>query len=98
MSKLKPLSDKVIIKPIEENETTKFGIVLPETVEKEKKERGKIIAIGPGKLLENGQRAQMSVKVGDVIIFKKYAADDLEIDKEKFLVVGEEDIIGIIES
>jgi len=98
MIKLKPLSDKVIIKPIEENETTKFGIVLPETVEKEKKERGKIIAIGPGKLLENGQRAQMSVKVGDVIIFKKYAADDLEIDKEKFLVVGEEDIIGIIES
>jgi chaperonin GroES len=96
MIKFKPLNDKVIIKPIEEKETTKFGIVLPDTVEKEKKEKGEVVAIGPGKLLENGQRAQMSIKIGDTIVFKKYAADDLEIDKEKFLVVGEEDIIGII--
>jgi len=93
---IKPLNDKVIIRPIEEKETTKFGIVLPDTVEKEKKEKGEVVAVGPGKLLENGHRVQMGVKVGDIIIFKKYAADDLEIDKEKLLVVGEEDIIGII--
>lgn len=97
MLKLKPLNDKVIIKPIEEKETTKFGIVLPETAEKEKSEKGKIIAIGPGKLLENGQRAAMSVKVGDVVLFKKYSPDEIKIDKEEYLVIDETDIIGIIE-
>lgn len=97
MLKLKPLNDKVIIKPIEEKETTKFGIVLPETAEKEKSEKGEIIAIGPGKLLENGQRAAMSVKVGDVVLFKKYSPDEIKIDKEEYLVIDETDIIGIIE-
>ena len=97
MSKLKPLNDKVIIKPINENETTKSGIVLPETAEKEKPEKGEVIAVGPGKLLDNGQRALMNVKIGQVVLFKKYSPDEIKIDQEEFLVIDESDIIGIIE-
>ncbi len=97
MVKLRPLNDKVIIKPIREDEKTKAGIVLPDTVEKEKPEKGEVIAVGPGKLLENGQRAPMSVKVGDKVIFKKYSPDEIKINKEEYLVIDESDIIGIIE-
>ncbi len=97
MLKLKPLNDKVIIKPIEEDEKTKAGIVLPETAEKEKPEKGEVIAVGPGKLLENGSRAPMSIKVGDKVIFKKYSPDEIKIGKEEYLVIDEGDIIGIIE-
>lgn len=97
MAKLKPLHDKVIIKPVEENEKTKFGIVLPDTAEKEKPEKGEVIAVGPGKLLENGQRSVMSVKVGDLVLFKKYSPDEIKIDQEEYLVIDESDIIGIIE-
>lgn len=97
MAKLKPLNDKVIIKPVEENEKTKFGIVLPDTAEKEKPEKGEVIAVGPGKLLENGQRSVMSVKVGDLVLFKKYSPDEIKIDQEEYLVIDESDIIGIIE-
>lgn len=98
MAKLKPLNDKVIVKPIQEDEKTKSGIVLPDTAEKEKPEKGEVIAVGPGKLLENGQRAAMSVKVGDKVIFKKYSPDEVKIGKEEFLVIDEGDIIGVIES
>ncbi|MFN3301623.1 MAG: co-chaperone GroES [Patescibacteria group bacterium] len=95
--KIKPLNDKVIVKPIQEDERTRAGIVLPDTAEKEKPEKGEVVAVGPGKLLENGQRAPMSVKVGDKVIFKKYSPDEIKIDKEEFLVIEESDIIGIIE-
>lgn len=97
MAKLRPLNDKVIIKPIEDDEKTKAGIILPETAEKEKPEKGEVVAVGPGKLLENGTRAPMSVKVGDKVIFKKYSPDEIKIDKEEYLVIDESDIIGIIE-
>lgn len=95
--KIKPLNDKIIIKPIAQDEVTKSGIVLPDTIDKEKPERGEVIAIGPGKLLENGQRAQMSVKVGDKIMFKKYGPDEIKVDDEELLVISEEDVIGILE-
>lgn len=94
--KLKPLNDKVIIKPLQENETTKAGIVLPDTAEKEKPEKGEVLAVGPGKLLENGERAEMSVKVGDKVVFKKYSPDEIKIGQEEYLVIDEGDIIGII--
>jgi chaperonin GroES len=94
---LKPLNDKVIVKGLTAKEVTKAGIVLPDTAEKEKPEKGEVLAVGPGKMLENGQRSQMSVKVGDKILFKKYGPDEVKIDKEEFLVVSEEDIIAVIE-
>jgi len=94
--KIKPLNDNVIIKPLGEEEI-KGGIVLPESVDKEKPEKGEVIAVGPGKLLENGQRTPMSVKVGDKVLFKKYSPDEIKIDDEEVLVIKEEDIIGILE-
>ena len=95
--KLKPLYDHVIIKAINEDEVTKAGIVLPDTVDKEKPEKGEVIAIGPGKLLENGQRAAMGVKVGDKVMFKKYSPDEIKVDGKEYLIISESDIIAIIE-
>ena len=93
---LKPLSNHVFIEPLEEEKTTKSGIVLPDTAEKEKPIRGKVLAIGPGKLNEKGERIPMSVKVGDVVLFKKYGPDEIEIEDKKYLVGDEEDILAII--
>ena len=93
---LKPLHDNVIVKPIAEDEITKAGIVLPDTVDKEKPEKGEVIAIGPGKLLDNGQRSQMSVEVGNKVMFKKYSPDEVKVDGEEYLVISESDIIAII--
>jgi chaperonin GroES len=94
--KLIPLNDKIILKPIKEDEKTAAGIILPQTVE-EKPEKGEVIAVGPGKLLENGQRAPMSVKVGDIVIFKKYSPDEIKVDKEEYLIISEDDILAIIQ-
>ena len=68
--KLKPLGDNIVVKAISQEETTKYGIILPETVDKEKPEQGEVIAVGPGKILDNGNRSPMEVKIGDKIIFK----------------------------
>lgn len=92
----KPLSNHLFIEPIEEESKTKSGIVLPETAEKEKPVKGKIIAVGPGKLNEKGERLPMSVRVGDVVIFKKYGPDEIELGGKKYLVGDEEDILAII--
>ena len=94
---IKPLGDKIVLKPISEEEKTESGIILPDTIEKEKPEQGEVIAVGPGKLLENGGRAIMEIKTGNKVLFKKYSPDEFEIGKEKFLVVSQEDILGVIE-
>jgi chaperonin GroES len=94
---LKPLSNHVFLEPLEEEKTTKSGIVIPETAEKEKPMKGKVLAIGPGKLNEKGERTAMSVKVGDMVLFKKYGPDEIEIDGKKYLVGEEEDILAVLE-
>ncbi len=94
--KIRPLNDHVVIKPLKAEEVTKSGLVLPDTAREEKPEQGEVIAVGPGKLLENGQRAPMGVKPGDRVLFTKYAPDEVEIDREEYLVVSEEKILGII--
>jgi chaperonin GroES len=94
---LKPLNDHVIVKPITEEEKTEGGIILPDTVDKEKPEKGEIIAVGPGKLMDNGQRAEINVKVGDKIIFTKYSPNEIKIKDETYLVLSEGDILAIIE-
>lgn len=86
----------MIIKPIAEDITTKAGIVLPETVEKEKAEKGEVVAIGPGRVLDTGELAPMSVKVGDKVMFKKYSPDEIKIDGQELLVISESDILAII--
>lgn len=93
---IKPINDRVVVKPITEDEVTKSGIVLPDTVDKERPEKGEVMAIGEGKLLDNGQRAPMSVKVGDTVMFKKYSPDEIKIDDVEYLVISEEDILAII--
>ena len=94
---LKPLHNNVIVKPIREDKTTASGIVLPDTVDKERPERGEVVATGPGKLLENGSRAPISVAVGEKVLFKKYSPDEFEVDKVEYLVISENDILAVIE-
>ena len=97
MINFKPLSNRVFIEPLEEEKITKSGIVLPDTAEKEKPVRGKILATGPGKLNEKGERVPMSVKIGDTVLFKKYGPDEIEIEEKKYVVGEEEDILAILE-
>jgi len=94
---VKPLGDRVVVKSINEIEATSSGIIIPTTVEKERSERGEIIAVGPGKLADNGTRVAMSVKIGDKIIFKKYGPEEIKIDGQDFIIIEESDILGIIE-
>ena len=94
---IKPLDDRVVIKPAKEDEITKGGIVLPDTVDKERPEKGEVMAVGEGKLLENGQRAPLSVKVGDVVMFKKYSPDEVKVDDVEYLVISESDILAVIQ-
>ena len=95
--KLKPLSNHIFIEPVAEDKLTKSGIVLPETAEKEKPIKGKVLAVGPGKFNEKGERMPMSVKEGDIVLFKKYGPDEIEIDGKKYLVGEEDDILAILE-
>lgn len=95
---IKPLSNHIFLEVVEEEKITKSGIVLPETAEKEKPMKGKIIAVGPGKLNDKGERIPMSVKVNDTVLFKKYGPDEIEIEDKKYLVGDEDDILAIIES
>ncbi|EKD32931.1 MAG: hypothetical protein ACD_76C00113G0003 [uncultured bacterium] len=94
---LKPLSDYIIVKPLSDEEVRASGIVLPDTRDKERPERGEVISVGPGKLLENGQRSPMEVKPGDKVMFKKYSPDEIKIDNAEALVIRMEDIVGVIE-
>lgn len=94
--KLKPLDDRVVIKQLEAEEKTAGGIILPDTA-KEKPQIGKVIAIGPGKLLDNGKRNKMTVKKNDEVIYARYIGNDVEIDGEKHVILRESDILGIVE-
>ncbi len=94
---IRPIHTNVIVEPITEEATTASGIVLPDTVDKEKPEKGRVVAIGDGKLLRNGARAPMSVKVGDVVVFKKYSPDEIKVENKEYLVIQEGDIMAIVE-
>lgn len=94
---IRPLGDRVVVRPISKEETTRSGIVIPETTEKERPEQGEIIAVGPGKILENGQRTPLDVKVGDKVLFSKYGPTEIKIEKEEYLVIKEEDILAILQ-
>lgn len=93
---IKPLADRVLVRPQEREERTKGGIVLPDTA-KEKPQLGKVLAVGQGRLLENGERVAMEVKVGDTILFSKYAGTEIKVDDEDLLLIGERDILAIVE-
>ena len=94
--KLRPLGDRVVAKAISRETVTKSGIVLPDTA-KEKPQEGEILAVGPGKVLDNGKRVTLEVKVGQKILFAKYAGTEVKIDGEEYLILRESDIMGIVE-
>jgi chaperonin GroES len=92
-AKIEPLGDRVVIKPIPKEEVSKGGIVLPDTV-KEKPQEGEIIGVGPGKLSEEGKRIAMEVKVGDTVIYSKYAGTEFKLDDEEVVIMRESDILA----
>ena len=95
--KITPLSDHILIEALKQEEKTKSGILLPESVEKEKPEQGKVIAVGPGKKTEDGKVIPLEVKAGDVVLFKKYGPDEIKIEDKEYLIASEEDILAIVE-
>ncbi|MSR19027.1 MAG: co-chaperone GroES [Phycisphaerales bacterium] len=96
MSSVRPLEDRILIKPLTAESKTASGIYLPETA-KEKPMQGKVVAIGPGKLLDNGTRMQPTVKKGDTVVFGKYSGTEVEIKTVKHLIVRESELLGVIE-
>ncbi len=94
--RIQPLADHILIEPLKQEEKTKSGILLPDTAEKEKPEQGKVVAVGPGKKDETGKIIPMEVKVGDVVLFKKYGPDEIKIEDKEYLIASEEDILAII--
>jgi chaperonin GroES len=93
VSKLEPLGDRVVIRPSKREEVSKGGIVIPDTA-KEKPQEGEVVAVGPGKMTDDGKRIAMDVKVGDIVVYARYAGTDLKIDEEELVVVRESDILA----
>ena len=95
--KIKPLADKVLIKRVEAENKTKGGIVLPDTA-KEKPRRGKIVSVGDGKLLDDGSRSEIQVKVGDLVLFSSYGGTEIKINGDEYLIMEESEIMAILEN
>ncbi len=91
--KLEPMADRLVVKPIEQEEKTKTGIYLPDTA-KEKPQEGKVVAVGPGRLSEDGNRIAMDVKVGDIVIYAKYSGTEIKIEGEEYMILRESDILA----
>jgi chaperonin GroES len=96
-TKLRPLGDRVVIEPTPREEMTKSGIVLPDTA-KEKPQEGKVLAVGPGRLLDDGKRESVDVKVGDKVLYAKYAGTEFKVDDNELLIVSQKDILAVIDA
>ncbi|MCP6719057.1 MAG: co-chaperone GroES [Patescibacteria group bacterium] len=94
---IKPLADYILIEPIKEEEKTKSGILLPETVDKERPEEGRVIAVGPGKKTDSGKVIPIDVKVGQKVLFTKYSPSEIKVDNKEYLIAKQEDILAVIE-
>ncbi len=95
---LRPLHDRLIVKAVSKEEVTALGIIIPDTAGEKRPEQGEIVAIGPGKLRDDGSRSALSVKVGDKIVFKKYAPDEVKMGDETYLVLAESDVMAVVEA
>ncbi len=93
---IKPMGDRIVVKPIPQEDKTKGGIFLPETA-KEKPQEGKVLAVGPGTLLDSGERVKIDVKVGDKVLYSKYGGSEIKIDGEEYVILRESDVWGVIE-
>ena len=94
--KVKPLDDRVVVKPLDAEEVTAGGIVLPDTA-KEKPQKGTVVAVGPGKLLDSGKRTEVAVKKGDVVLYGKYSGSDIKTEGEELKILHETDLLGLVE-
>jgi chaperonin GroES len=94
---LRPLGDRVVIRPLAREEVTKSGIVLPDTA-KEKPQQGEVLAVGPGRVLDNGERVNMDVQNGDRVLFAKYAGTEFKLEEEELLILSEKDILAVMEN
>ena len=94
---LKPLADHIIVEAVVKEEKTSSGIYLPDTAAKEKPQTGKVIAVGKGKVLENGTRVEPEVKVGEVVVFAKYSGTEVKVDEKEYLILSERDILAVID-
>lgn len=94
--KIKPLADKIVIRVIEDTEQTSGGIFIPDSA-KEKPQKGEVVAVGPGKILDSGEREPIDVKVGDVILYAKYSGTDVKVESETFKILSVKDALGILE-
>lgn len=95
LSMIKPLSDHILVEPVRE-EKKKGGIILPDTVEKERSEKGKVIAVGPGKRDKEGKRVPIDVKKGDVVVFTKYSPNEIKVDGREYLIIKEDDVLAVL--
>ncbi|MEK7548485.1 MAG: co-chaperone GroES [Patescibacteria group bacterium] len=93
--KIKPLADRLVIRPLEQERAAKGGIIIPETA-KEKPQEGEVIAVGPGKLDKDGQRVPLEVKVGDKVLFSRYGGDEFKIDNIEYKILREDEVLGIV--
>jgi chaperonin GroES len=93
---IRPLGDRLVVKPAPSEEKTKSGIVLPDTA-KEKPQEGEVVAVGSGRILDNGQRVPMDVKVGEKVLYSKYAGNEIKINDEEYLILREMDVLGVVE-
>jgi chaperonin GroES len=97
-TKLRPLGDRVLVSPLrQEGVKTKSGLIIPETVSKERPEQGKVVAVGEGKFLDNGEIRPLNVKKGDIVLFSKYGPDEIKVDGEEYLIISESNILAVIE-
>jgi chaperonin GroES len=95
MANLKPLGDRVVVKPKAKEETTRGGIVLPDTAS-EKPQQGEVVSVGPGRVLDNGKRVELDVKTGDTVLFAKYAGTEFKLDEDDFLILRESDVLAVL--
>jgi len=95
--KLRPLEDHIIVEAVEENSTHSSGIIIPDTVSKEKPQKGKVLAVGPGKINSEGGRMPMDIKVGDTVLFSKYGPTEVKIEGKELLVLSQTDVLAVIE-
>lgn len=95
--KLRPMDDRLLVEPMEEELSTSFGLVLPETASREKPQKGRVVAVGPGKLSEDGKRIPMTVKAGDVVLYSKYGPTEVKLEGKEIYFLQESDVLAIVE-
>lgn len=96
LKKLKPMDDRILVSPIEEDVTTTSGIILPDTASKEKPQKGRVVAVGPGKLSEEGKRIPMTVKTGDTVLYTRYGPTEVKVEGQEIYFLNESDVLAIV--